>query len=113
MADFHGAVARNDADAFVRLVDLKSAEAMAAYEGDASFSLADARQGAVEYFSGHALARPLDFDEIVFEPRADGRVAYVSRVDWGPAVEASTSEGRGFATDLWLTRHDGAWKIFR
>jgi len=113
VTDFHGAMARNDADAFVRLVELKSAEFLAAYEGHSSFSLGDARRGVQEYFAENALARPLDLDEIVFEPRAEGRVAYVTRVDWGPAVEATTSQGRRFATDLWLTRHEGAWKIYR
>ncbi len=113
VTDFHGAVARNDADAFARLVELKSVEGQAAYEGSPSYAIGDARREAAEYFSEHALARPLDFDELVFEPRAEGRVAYVTRVDWGPAVEARTRKGRGFGTDLWLTRHDGAWKIFR
>lgn len=111
--DYHGAVSRNDVDSFVRQVELKSSELLAAYEGDSSFSLAAAREGIREYFSGNPMARPLDLDELVFEPRAEGRVAYVTRADWGPAIEATASDGRRFAADLWLTRHEGAWKIFR
>ncbi|MFT3764722.1 MAG: nuclear transport factor 2 family protein [Minicystis sp.] len=111
--DFHDAVSRGDTDAFLRLMELKSSEGMRAYEGASAFSMGAASQEIGAYFAKGPQVRPLDMRDLVFESRLDGRVAYVTRADWGPAIEAATPDGQRFLADLWLTRHDGEWKIFR
>lgn len=111
--DFHAVMARGDTSGFVEAVGLKSEEYLRAYGGDPTCGKEAAREEAAEAFAKGVEVRPLRMDDLVFEQRADGRVAYVTRRDGGKAVEAVAGDGQRFATDLWLTRHNGAWRIFR
>lgn len=110
---FHAAVANADASSFAEELSLKATEMTAAYAGDPSCSADDARREMADFASSGVSARPLDFDELLFESRAGGRVAYVTRIDGGPAIQAISGGGDRLNVDLCLTRVNGVWRIFR
>jgi hypothetical protein len=57
---------------------------------------------------------PLAPETLHFEPRAGGRVAFVTRHDGGYALDAVCEKDpkRRLRTDLLMTRHQGRWQIF-
>ncbi|MBK8939871.1 MAG: hypothetical protein IPM79_20170 [Polyangiaceae bacterium] len=58
---------------------------------------------------------PFEPHELSFERWADGRVAYVTRKDGGFALLAThkTDPGQRWRANLYLTKVDGRWRIFR
>jgi hypothetical protein len=56
---------------------------------------------------------PLDLGSLHFEPRCEGRVAYVTRIDEGYVLDAVCDRDpkRRIRTDLLLTQHQGRWRV--
>jgi len=104
---------RADADAFMDAMALKTAELNRAYDGHPLVNPDKVRGQFRERFSRGLTVKPVSVDELVFESRADGRVAYVTRKDGGQPIDVETPTGEWMAHDLWLTFHNGDWRVFR
>lgn len=104
-----------DADAFLSEHALKLSERQRAYPDNNAFALANQRIEVAGHFNHTWQVRPTEMKELYFDRRADGRVAHVTRIGDGYALEARSDdpEDNYFATDLFLTQHDGAWRVFR
>jgi hypothetical protein len=110
---YHDVTARGDTEAFLHEIELQLSEMNRAYDNHPAFAAGSVRSDMAERFDAGITARPLDFDELHFESFADGRVAYVTRVDGGPALQAASGNGQEMAADLWLTQENGQWRVFR
>ena len=111
----HSAIEQNDVDRFLQEIALKLHHAEKALEGEEWASVAQKSKGfRDELFVHHLIARPLVMDDLHFEPRADGRVAYVTRKDGGFALEAIArgDPKRRLRTDLCFTQYAGDWRVF-
>jgi hypothetical protein len=116
--EVYRAFQRGDADAFLDVNRFKLEERQRSYPDVREFSAGHQRSQIAGYFGREWLVRPVDqnhFEELSFESRAGGRVAYVTRIDGGSAVEAIAADDdtESFATDLFLTLRDGRWRVFR
>ncbi|MDI1437281.1 hypothetical protein [Polyangium sorediatum] len=113
IADLHASLAAGDVDRFLDLCSLRNEEYVFAYEGlgPTVDSLRDVARG---FFASGPIVEPLEPDALHFEARALGRVVCVSRADGRSAIEARTrdDEAAVLRVDPWLTRKDGAWRIF-
>lgn len=112
------AFAAGDTEAFLDENALKLAERQRAYPDIPDLAVGPQRGKIAAQLARKWDVRPSDLDgfsDLVFEQRADGRVAYVSRLDGGYAIEAVSADDPSvvFTTDLFLTQQDGVWKIFR
>jgi hypothetical protein len=58
--------------------------------------------------------KPLDRTKVHYEPRAGGRVAYVSGWDNRPVLEAVAEDQPSLSlrANLLLTQVDGRWRVF-
>ena len=111
----HAAVDGNDADQFLSEIALKLDHHERAFEGHERASAQSKREAFRDDLFAHRLTpRPLDLDELHFEPRCGGRVAYVTRPAGGPALEAACLDmpQRRLRTDLLLTQYAGDWRVF-
>lgn len=115
VTEFLQALQKSDVDAFMDVNSLKLAERQRANPGHTELDAGLQKQKLVAYLSKKWLVRPTSMDELVFENRAGGRVAYVTRADGGRAIEAVAADdpSETFAVDLFLTRHEGRWRVFR
>lgn len=113
--EYSHALARRDVDAFLEANALKLAERQRANPGHSELDRGVQRQKLQGYLGRDWQLRPARMEELVFERRAGGRVAYVTRKDGGHAVEAFAADdpSETFAVDLFLTRHEGRWRVFR
>ena len=116
--EVHRSFVHSDVDAFFDANRLKLEERQKAYPDTADFDAGVQRQKLAGYFGREWHVRPIDQGEasdLVFESRAGGRVAYVTRADGGRAIEAiaATDPSETFAADLFLTQRDGRWRVFR
>jgi hypothetical protein len=116
--EIYRALEKGDAQAFLRLTELKLAERERANPGVPDLAVARQRARLLERFAKRWTLRSVDvktLKDLVFESRAEGRVAYVTRADGGPALEAvaASDPTNTLATDIFLTRVTGAWKVFR
>ncbi len=116
--DFYRTFQERDVDAFLELNRYKIGERQRFYPDNPAYSVAAQRAQLVQDFGHEWHVRPLDqvnLEELMFESRAGGRVAYVTRADGGCAIEAvAADDSRGaFANDLFLTLRDGRWRVFR
>ncbi len=104
-----------DADAFLGEHALKLEERQRAYPDNGAFSIAHQRTGIAGHFSKPWRVRPTEMKELVFDKRADGRVAHVTRLTDGHTLEAVSEDPEDpyFATDLFLTQQGGVWRVFR
>ncbi len=112
------AFASGDTDAFLEENALKLSERQRAYPDIPELAAGPQREKIAAQLGQKWDMRPTDldnFEDLVFEQRADGRVAYVSRIDGGYAIEAVNAADPTsiFTTDLFLTPQAGVWKIFR
>jgi hypothetical protein len=64
-------------------------------------------------FSKGLEVRPIRLEDLHFESRAGGRVAYVTCKDGDRPILCVTPDGMGMDHDLWLTHYEGDWQIFR
>jgi len=108
----------SDVDAFFDANRLKLEERQRAYPDTGDFAAGTQREKLAGYFGQEWDVRPIDqidLKELVFESRAGGRVAYVTRADGGRAIEAiaANDPSETFAADLFLTQRDGRWRVFR
>ena len=102
-----------DADAFMDELSLKTQELQRAYPRSPFFDEQHLRSTFRERFSNGLQVRDVEMNELQFESRADGRVAYITRRDGGFPIEVFTPDGQGMQHDLWLTQDNGMWRIFR
>lgn len=112
------AFAAGDTDAFIEENALKLAERQRAYPDIPELATSQQRSKIAAQLGEKWQMRPTDlerFEDLVFERRADGRVAHVSRRDGGYAIEAVNANDPTsiFSTDLFLTQQAGVWRIFR
>jgi hypothetical protein len=113
--EIYRAFQSGDPDRFLDAHALKLEERQRAYPGVTEMSRDYQRNEIAEHFKDRWQVRPTEMSELVFERRADGRVAYVHRLDGGYALEALSDapEDNVFATDLYLTQQNGVWRVFR
>lgn len=113
--EVYRAFASGDPDRFLDVHALKLEERQRAYPDVPEFARSHQRTKIAERFSHRWDVRPTEMQELVFERRAEGRVAYVHRVDGGPALEAVSDEAEDnlFSTDMYLTQQNGVWRVFR
>jgi len=113
------AFVKRDIGAYMDANSLKMQTWQRAFPDNRHYDAAPLRAQLAANFQKEWIVPPLDYDALIFESQADGRVAYVKRADGGKAIEATAKEQDpkgmqdGFATDLWLTQVDGVWKVFR
>jgi hypothetical protein len=114
----HEAFVRQDGATYTEMNSAKIESYERAYPDNPKVSGASLRAKVASMMKMAWIVQPLDLDALVFENQADGRVAYVRRADGGKALQAVAAEKGDprmnvrFATDVWLTRVDGAWKVF-
>ncbi|MEP7121894.1 MAG: hypothetical protein ABJE95_13320 [Byssovorax sp.] len=116
--EVYRAFQQGDADRFLEINRFKLEERQRFYPDTPELSTGFQRQDLRADLSREWHVRPLDqinLEELVFESRAGGRVAYVTRADGGSAIEAVAADDprSTFATDLFLTLRDGRWRVFR
>lgn len=106
---------KSDVDAFMDANALKLSERQRANPDHSEFERGAQRKKLAGYFEREWLVRPTNVEDLAFESRAGGRVAYVTRRAGGRAVEAIAADdpSETFAVDLFLTRHQGRWRVFR
>lgn len=103
---------------FTDLISLKHAWYSEAFAGDPNATIDKLREGAAELFARSPSVRPLDLSRLHFEPRAQGRVVYVSAWDGGPVLEAVAPPAgedqptMALRTNLLLMQHDGRFRVF-
>jgi len=112
--EIYRAFRQRDVEAFFDANALKLAERQRAY-GGSDFDSSAQKKKLAGYFGRAWALRSSDLGDLTFESRAGGRVAFVTRKDGGRAVEAVAVDdpSETFAADLFLTRHDGRWRVFR
>lgn len=110
----HEALTQRDLRRFQELISLKHEAFAAAFPGDPAAALDRQRAASEKFFQLRYLTKPLDLAKVHFEPRAGGRVAYVSGWDDRPVLEAVAEENPGLSlrANLLLTQHDGHWRVF-
>ncbi|MCK6588118.1 MAG: hypothetical protein L6Q76_11080 [Polyangiaceae bacterium] len=109
---FHGAILRGDVDAMVEEARLKIAEHRRIYPNEDELSEASSRAELAAFFASPAKVRPIAWDNVVFRRCSGGRVAFVTRRDGRPLIEAVNARGHTMRRDLWLTTYEGRWSVF-
>lgn len=114
VTEVHAALMQRDLRRFQDLISLKHFAFAAAFPGEPAAALDRQRSASEKFFSLRYLVKPLDITKVHFEPRAGGRVAYVSGWDDQPVLEAVAEDQPGLAlrANLLLTQHDGHWRVF-
>jgi len=112
--EVHDALMQRDLRRFHQLLSLKHEAYAAAYPGEPAAALDRQRSASEKFFALRYLVKPLDMTKVHFEPRAGGRVAYVSGWDDQPVLEAVAEDQPGLSlrANLLLTQHDGQWRVF-
>lgn len=111
----HDTVARCDVEAFLNEISLKLEHAERALEGEEAMTAKQKKDGFREQlFKFEPEPQPLDFADIHFHALLGGRVAHVTRLDGGFALDAVCRKDpkRRMRTDLLMTRHQGQWRVF-
>jgi hypothetical protein len=110
VAELYEAFATADKARFSEAMDLKFTE-FERYYGPQPRARADS----VSKLGDAWVMEPFDPDDLRFERYQDGRVAYVKRASGKPAVRATHRDEPylGWGADLFLTRLDGRWRVFR
>lgn len=116
----HDAYARGDADGFLAATDLKMQLHQRYYGPIPETSPPAARARVESQLREPWDVRPLNVKELAFERHAGGRVAYVTRRDGGPALQAlhKTDPTQAWMANLYLTRpalpngEPGPWQIY-
>lgn len=111
----HASLAGGDGEAFLDLMDLRFRDIERAYPGAPDCTVEGRRElFRREIFRYPIDARPLAPEGLHFESRAGGRVAYVTRIGGGAAIQAETRDVvRKIRIDPLLCFHQGAWRVFR
>lgn len=110
----HDAIANHDANRLIELLSLRDEEYERVYPGIPSAQASRAKEGIRKFFSLHPRVKPLDRRVIHFEPRAGGRVAYVSGADGEPVIHAicEMDPSLQFRANPMFTRYAGQWRVF-
>jgi hypothetical protein len=116
--ELYRAFEAGDAQAFLRAVKLELDERQRAYPDVPELSAERRREKIAARFAKKWRIRPIDLrnlKELSFEPRLEGRVAFVTRRDGGPAIEAvaANDSSNRVEMDLLLTRKGSTWRVFR
>jgi len=114
VAALHDAKSRGDLDDFIKLTEIKRTALERFYGPNPEETEAALRATYAPILSEPWEVDPLDFNQLMFERRAGGRVAYVTRKDGGPALFAKhkTDPERTWEPTLYLTQVNGKWRIF-
>lgn len=112
--ELHHAIETHDADRFIQLTSLKDEEYERAYPGIPSAQASRIRESAKKFFSLHPRVKPLDRKTVHFEPRAGGRVAFVSGADGEPVIHAIAERDPSLhlRANLLFTQYAGHWRVF-
>lgn len=110
VAELYDAFATGDGAKFSAAMDLKFTE-FERYYGPQPGARADS----VSRLGEPWIMEPFDPQDLRFDSYLDGRVAYVRRESGKPAVRAQHRDVAfmGWGSDLYLTRLDGRWRVFR
>ncbi len=116
--EIYRAFESGDAQAFLRAIKLELEEKQRAYPDVAELSVTRRREKIAARFAKKWRIRPIDLRslrELSFESRLEGRVAFVTRRDGGPAIEAVAAgdASNRVEMDLLLMRKGSAWRVFR
>jgi hypothetical protein len=105
---------RADVDGFLAASELKLVEHRRFYGVIPELAPTAAKQRYGEMLQQPWDVDPYDPKELVFERRADGRAAYVTRKDGTHALQArhKTDPTQLWRANLLLTRAEGRWRIF-
>jgi len=111
----HSAYERGDVDDFLGAFQVKMDEHRKFYGLVPEVAPAAAREHCKRQLEMPWDVDPYDPSQVVFESRANGRVAFVSRKDGVPPVRArhKTDERKAWGSNLLLTRVAGRWQIFQ
>lgn len=114
VTEVHDALMNRDLQRFQDLLSLKHEVYAAAFPGEPTAALDRQRSASEKFFGLRYRVKPLDLAKVHFEPRAGGRVAFVSGWDDRPVLEAVAEDQPGLSlrANLLLTRHDGRWRVF-
>jgi len=110
---FHDTLVRADWRGFLDEMRLKRLDLQRAYPGSPILTDEHFERTFAQRFARGLVVDPIDMNDLRFESCAGGRVAYVTRRDGERPIQALTPEGHGLYHDLWLTYHEGAWRVFR
>jgi len=112
--ELHEALSTRDLATWLELLRPKHEEFARAYPAEPTAAFDRQRAASETFFSLRPVPRPLDFSRLHFEPRAGGRVAYVSGLDNEPALVAAAEDQPNLAlrANLLLTQIDGRWRVF-
>jgi hypothetical protein len=115
VVEIYLAFARRDVDAFMAANALKLSERQRANPDSSEFAGVTQRKALAGYFNREWVVRPTNAEDLSFESRAGGRVAHVTRRDGGRVIQAVAADdpSETFGVDLFLTRHQGRWRVFR
>lgn len=111
----HQTLEERDWDGFLDEIALKLRHGERALEGETAQTVASKRQTFKdELFPYDPRPLPLDLNELHFEPRRGGTVAFVTRKDGGYALSAPCAKDpkRQLRTDLLFTQNQGRWRVF-
>jgi hypothetical protein len=114
---FHQALEQRDLDAYCDGLALKASEYERAYPGWPESTAGEMRADMAGFLREDLRVRPLDLDEIHFEPRAGGRLVCAQNLLGGSVIDAismdKTPDGASarVSLDPVFTRRDGAWRI--
>ncbi len=113
--ELHEAYAQGDVGKFLEATRIKLEDYHRYYPDNGAVAPAMLAQKVASQLRQPWDVAPLDPNDLVFERWADGRVAYVTRRDGGHALCAKHREDpqQEWLANLYLTRVDGRWRIFR
>lgn len=107
---FYDAIVKGDRAVMAAMSEPLFADDERAYPGEASRSRAKRLAEMDEVIGLAPRYLPLEPDQLHFDPRADGRVVHVSRLDRRPVLVGQTEE-ETFATDLLLVGTSHGWQV--
>ena len=113
VAAAHAALGARDLDGWVSAIELEVTEYAMAFGTGATEAMATRRAMYEEVFAFPIAVAPLEPAQLHFTPRADGRVAQVTRHDGRPVLDAQVASplGQRIRGDLLLTQHEGRWRV--
>lgn len=113
LRELHAAYASGDVDAFLKVMEHKTAE-MTKFYGP----IPDLAPAAAKEYYGEKLAQPwklepYDPKKVVFERCANGRAAYARNLEGGPALFAQHEHdpGETWQANPLFARVDGRWRV--
>ena len=111
--DLHATWSSGDVPRILDAIQLKVDEFHSTYPEDSTFTRESTASQIAAFFTLPTRPRPHQPEALRYDACANGRVAYVTRKDRGYPIHIEATETKRMRTDLWLTRHEGRWRLFR